>query len=171
MKIKTAGMLLVILLTCVFVSAGTRLKFNSAAAGGTEVMIVPWTPGQGAIAPGAILRGWTTQYQDSLIGPAGDLASGSGPVTMNCNLDEDLTGPCWGTFEIANNKGSWVGAWEGTFNFVTRAGSYKAVGHGQRGLKGMILENNTVYPGWAVSATPYGGSGYIYSTVIDHGKF
>ena len=133
-------------------------------------MIAPWTPGQGAIEPGGKIRGWTTQFQDALVGPAADLASGSGPVTMNCNLDDTLTGPCWGTFEFANSKGSWVGAWEGTFNFVSGAGSYKAKGHGQGVFKGMILLNEVVFPGWAVSATAYGGSGFVYSTVIHHSK-
>ena len=171
MTIKIVNVLLVILLTCAFVTAGASRKFNSVAAGGTEIMIAPWTPGQGAIEPGGKIRGWTTQYQDTLVGAAAHLASGSGPITMNCNLDDALTGPCWGTFEFTNGKGTWVGTWQGTFNFASGAGSYKAQGHGQGGLKGMILLNDVVYPGWAVSASSYGGSGFIYSTVLDHGQF
>lgn len=28
---------------------------------------------------------------------------------MNCNLDETLTGPCWGELEFSNSKGGWEG--------------------------------------------------------------
>jgi len=88
---------------------------------------------------------------------------------MNCDLDESVTGPCWGTFEFENAKGKWVGTWHGEFNFVTGAGSYRAEGHGQGGLKGMALGNDVVYPGnaFAVNGVPMG---YIYSTVTTNGR-
>ena len=141
------------------------LKYQNEVAGGKEEMITPWTPGTGGIEPGAKIRGWATQYQEVLIGPAGDLASGQLDCTMNCNLDDNLTGPCWGTFEITNSEGTWQGTYNGTFNFETGAGYYKAKGRGQGGLKGMVLVNEVVYPGYAVSANEYGGSGFVYSTV------
>jgi hypothetical protein len=176
MKTKLVSVFLLVLLTCVFAEAGSSKnnkknglfwpKCESEAAGGTEVMISPWTPGEGGIEPGAKIRGWTAQYQETLIGQAGDLASGQLECTMNCNLDDKLTGPCWGTFEITNDNGTWLGTFNGTFNFQTGAGSYKAKGLGQGGLKGMVLLNDVVYPGWAFSANEYGGSGFIYSTVI-----
>lgn len=132
-------------------------------AGGTET-VGEWQPGQGVPAPGAKLRGWVARYDDVLVGAAGELASGAGPVVMNCNLDQQLTGPCWGTFEIENAHGTWTGVWQGTFNFVTGAGSYRAIGYGQGGLKGLTLCNDVVYPGYAfpVNGVP---TGYIYSTV------
>lgn len=134
-------------------------------AGGSEVALAPWTPGEGSIEPGGRIRGWVTTFEESLVGPAGELASGVGPATMNCNLDAGLTGPCWGTFSFTNASGSWEGTWRGTFNFVTGAGSYTALGHGTGGLEGLTLHNDVVYPGRAVSAT---GAGYIYSTVRGH---
>jgi hypothetical protein len=141
----------------------------SLVAGGTETPMAQWTPGRGTIGPGAKIRGWTTQFMDTLVGPAGELASAVGPVVMNCDLDETVTGPCWGTFEFENAKGKWVGVWHGEFNFVTGAGSYEAKGHGQGGLKGMVLENDVVYPGYAfaVGGVPFG---YIYSTVRSGGR-
>lgn len=134
-------------------------------AGGSEVALAPWTPGEGSIEPGGRIRGWVTTFEESLVGPAGELASGVGPASMNCNLDAGLTGPCWGTFSFTNASGSWEGTWRGTFNFVTGAGSYTALGHGTGGLEGLTLHNDVVYPGRAVSAT---GAGYIYSTVRGH---
>jgi hypothetical protein len=138
-------------------------------AGGTEAAMAPWVPGVGVIGPNARIRDWTAPFLDTLVGPAGELASGSGPVVMNCDLDETVTGPCWGTFEFENATGTWVGTWFGEFNFVTGAGSYKAVGHGQGGLKGMVLKNDVVFPGYAfaVNGVP---TGYIYSTVKGAGK-
>jgi hypothetical protein len=181
MKTKLVSVFLLVLLTCVFAEVGLSKdiknrnnkkngwfwpKWESVVAGGTEVMITPWTPGEGGTEPGAKIRGWTAEYQITLNGPAADLASGSGPVTMNCNLDDTKTGPCWGTFELTNDNGTWLCTWNGTFNFETGAGSYKLKGYGQGGLKGMLLLNDVVYPGWAFAANEYGGIGYIYSTVI-----
>jgi hypothetical protein len=172
MGIKMLGALVVgCLLVCGFaVSAAPPRPAPPLVAGGTEVALAQWTPGAGMISPGAKIRGWMTPFQDMLVGPAGDLASGSGPVVMNCDLDDTVTGPCWGTFEFENAQGRWVGTWHGEFNFVTGAGSYKAEGHGQGGLKGMVLENDVVYPGYAfaVEGVP---TGYIYSTVKHEGRY
>lgn len=174
-KSKLVSVFVLVLLTCLFagVSSSRNIKKNckfwpkyqSEVAGGQEEMITPWTPGEGGIEPGAKIRGWTAEYEITLTGPAEDLASGSGPVTMNCNLDDSLTGPCWGTFEFTNDNGTWLGNWNGIFNFETGAGSYNLKGHGQGGLKGMVLINEVVYPGWAFAVNEYGGIGYIYSTV------
>lgn len=131
-------------------------------AGGYEVMLGAWTPGRGNIEPGGKIRGWEGDFESTLFGPAGDLASGSGPVTMNCNLDAGLTGPCWGTFKYSNATGTWIGTWQGSFNFETGAGSYRAVAHGTGGLQGLMLQSDVVYPGWAVVGP---GKGFLYSTV------
>jgi hypothetical protein len=164
MTLRTIGLLVIGVLVCGFTASGTSRKVDPLVAGGSEAILGQWTPGRGSIQPGAKIRGWTAPFQDVLVGPAGEFASGSGPVTMNCNLDESLTGPCWGGFEFENAKGTWVGTWLGTFNFATGAGSYRAVGHGQGGLKGLVLENDVVFPGYAfaVNGVP---TGYIYSTV------
>ncbi len=162
MRIRTVGMLVIGGLACGLVASGASPRATTLVAGGTEVRLGDWVPGQGSIEPGGRIRGWSAEFQDVLIGPAGALASGTGPVTMNCNLDEDLTGPCWGRFHFRNSAGSWEGVWQGTFSFATGSGSYRAVGHGLGGFRGMVLENDAVFPGFAVSQT---GTGYIYSTV------
>ena len=81
---------------------------------------------------------------------------------MSCNLDQSLTGPCWGSFTLTNETGSWKGTWIGTFNFVTGAGVCRVYGHGTGGLLGLTIENDVVYPGRAVNET---GGAYVYSTV------
>jgi hypothetical protein len=161
MKIKMFVILPALMLALSTVAVGKAPKVEKLVAGGTETNISGWVPGQGAIEPGGKLRGWEATFEEALIGPAGELASGVGPVTMSCNLNETLTGPCWGTFEYSNSIGRWIGFWHGTFNFETGAGSCKAVGYGRGGLKGMILKNDSVYAGWAVG----GVTGYVYSTV------
>ena len=164
MALRVIGLLAIGVLVCGFAASGPTHKAMTLVAGGTEVMTGTWIPGQGTIEPGARIRGWTGPYLDTLVGPAGEYASGAGPVTMSCNLDQSLTGPCWGTFEFENARGTWVGTWQGTFNFATGAGSYHAVGRGQGGLKGLVLQNDAVYPGYAfaVDGVP---TGYLYSTV------
>lgn len=137
-------------------------KTVELVAGGYEVMIGTWTPGEGNIEPGGKIRRWSAVYETTLFGPAGELASGTGPVTMNCNLDSGLTGPCWGTFEYTNSTGTWIGTWQGSFNFATGAGSYKAVAHGTGGLQGLVLQSDVVYPGYAAIGS---GTGYLYTTV------
>ena len=171
-KSKLVSVFVLVLLACLFAGVSSSRdnkrngwfwpKWESVVAGGTEGNISGWTPGTGGIEPGGKLRGWTAEFEMTLIGPAGDLASGSGPVSMSCNLDDSLTGPCWGTLEITNSEGTWLGTWNATFNFETGAGTYKAKCFGQGGLKGMILDIVSVYPGYAVSEN---GLGYDYATV------
>jgi hypothetical protein len=142
--------------------AGGGGKSGTLVAGGYEVMIGTWTPGEGTIEPGGRIRDWWGVYETTLIGPAGELASGIGPVSMSCNLDSGLTGPCWGTLEFNNDSGTWMGTWVGRFNFVTGAGSYHATAHGEGGLEGYVLQSDAVYPGYAVTGP---GTGYLFSTV------
>jgi len=60
----------------------------------------------------------------------------------NCNLDRNLQGPCWGTFEMTvPGQGKWEGTWQGPFDFVRFAASYSMVGHGSGGqLEGKQLK-------------------------------
>lgn len=168
MGIKVIGALVVGIVATAVVAVAANPPVPPLVAGGTEFATAQWMPGEGMIGPGAKIRGWWAPFVDTLVGPAGEYASGSGPVVMNCDLDETVTGPCWGTFEFENAYGKWVGTWHGEFNFVTGAGSYKAEGHGEGGLKGMVLQNEVVFPGYAFGAAP--PTGYIYSTVKNAGK-
>ncbi|MCX6545207.1 MAG: hypothetical protein NTV05_12465 [Acidobacteria bacterium] len=169
MRIRMIGVLVVGIMVAGGFALTAARSASPLVAGGTEVALANWTPGQGMIGPGGKIRGWTTVFKDTLVGPAGEYSSAAGPVVMNCDLDDTVTGPCWGTFEFENAVGKWVGTWQGTFNFATGAGSYKAQGHGQGGMKGMVLENDVVYPGgaFAVNGVP---TGYVYSTVKNGDK-
>ncbi len=162
MRIRTVVALVACALSVGMSGGAASPRSSALVAGGTEVALSPWAPGQGSIEPGGRIRDWTATFQDALVGSAGELASASGPVTMNCNLDAAVTGPCWGTFSYSNAIGTWEGVWRGTFDFVTGAGSYRALGHGTGGLRGLTLENDAVFPGYTVT-TP--GTGYVFSTV------
>ncbi|HLG13402.1 MAG TPA: hypothetical protein VJH03_02610 [Blastocatellia bacterium] len=95
------------------------------------------------------IRGRVSEYNYVLEGPAAGLFGPSATATLNCNLDENMTGPCWGTFEWpASDEERWEGIWYGPFNLATFAGSYKAAGHGHGGrLDGLKLKIDAEYPG------------------------
>ena len=69
---------------------------------------------------------------------------------VNCNLDADLKGQCWGTFKMTvPGQGEWEGAWEGQFDLANLTGSYSAVGHGLGGpLDGLQMKYDAVYGGF-----------------------
>ena len=52
-------------------ASGAPQGNHTLVAGGTEVALAPWTPGEGSIEPGGRIRGWSTTLRDVLIGPAG----------------------------------------------------------------------------------------------------
>jgi hypothetical protein len=114
------------------------------------------------------LRGRLTRYSAVLEGSAASLFGTSLTATVNCNLDENLTGPCWGTFDWPALDGErWKGIWHGQFNLATFAGSYEAVGHGRGGrIDGLKMKSSAVYPG--DRPYPYGN---VSLTVFDpHGQ-
>ncbi len=78
---------------------------------------------------------------------------GTSRIVVNCNLDANLRGPCWGTFElIVPGQGIWEGSWNGIFDLVNFVGSYSVVGHGSgEQLDGLQMKYDAVYNG----ATPY----------------
>lgn len=89
------------------------------------------------------------------------LQSGSNRVVTNCNLDANLRGPCWGTFELTvPGQGTWEGSWTGTFDLVNFVASYSAVGHGSGGrIDGFQLKYDAVLNG----VLPY----FTFSARID----
>jgi|WetSurMetagenome_2_1015567.scaffolds.fasta_scaffold216344_1 hypothetical protein len=102
-------------------------------------------------------RNRIAQSQEIMQGPGAALLSGFATTTMNCNLDENMSGPCWGEFEwplSATEK--WCGVWEGYFNFALVVGSYHGNAHGEGGrLKGMTLDMDTVYTGYGKPAVNF----------------
>lgn len=96
----------------------------------------------------------TAIYVD-LAGEAAALIDGTNTILANCNLDESLQGPCWGTFrwEISAQGGQWEGAWSGQFDLANMVATYTAVGHGSGGaLEGLQIKVDGTYPG----GSPYG---------------
>jgi hypothetical protein len=71
-------------------------------------------------------------------------------LVLNCNLDKDLKGECWGTFKMTvTGQGEWEGSWQGKFDLVNFTGSYSAVGHGLGGpMDGLQMKYDAVYNGY-----------------------
>jgi hypothetical protein len=147
-------------------SAGDQGKANFLAATGKDT-IISVVAGQ-AICAGGVLTGGAYPYcsqetNETLV--RGELdgsiltdVTGSGAEMLigatntyvsNCNLDRNLRGPCWGTFEMTvPGQGKWDGAWQGIFDFVNFAASYSLVGHGSGGqLEGKQLKYEAVTDG------------------------
>jgi hypothetical protein len=151
MKAKTIVLsIAVLLLISQLANAQTSKKELTAI--GTEICTTI-NPGQWSFEPSGNIkiRGLITSCLDTFTGPAAPYLSGTGVVTMNCNLDGQGAGRCWGTFgrPIQKDVTSWEGVWEGEFNFATNAGGWKIVGHGCGLLEGLMMEEDVVYPGGA----------------------
>lgn len=73
-------------------------------------------------------------------GDAAPFFTGTWVIHGNCNLDQNLVGACWGTFEGAALGGAWHGTWNGTLDFVRFGGELQFVGHGTGGgVEGLHL--------------------------------
>jgi len=82
-------------------------------------------------------------------GDATPLLAGIDTVTIDCSLDGNLVGTCWGTFEWQVDDDSlWAGTLNGSFDFSTFAFDYQMVGNGFGGIvDGMQLHYDVVYDG------------------------
>lgn len=83
------------------------------------------------------------------VGPAVPLLSGVNTMTIDCSLDGNLKGACWGTFEWAvDDTASWAGVLSGTFDFATITLDFQLVGRGFGGaVDGLQLHYDCFYPG------------------------
>ena len=100
-------------------------------------------------------------------GVAGSAASMfQGPQTSvtNCNLDENLQGECWGTFERnIEAGGKWEGTWSGKFDFINNIFAESAVGHGQGGdVDGLNMKTEGMSPGGSSTCFTF------FAQVINH---
>jgi hypothetical protein len=82
-------------------------------------------------------------------GAAVPLLAGTDTVTIDCNLDGNLRGNCWGVFEWQVDHDSlWAGTLNGLFDFSTFAFTYQMVGNGFGGVvDGMQLQYDVSYDG------------------------
>lgn len=83
------------------------------------------------------------------VGEAVPLLAGICTVRIDCSLDGDLNGNCWGTFEWnVDDDVAWAGVVSGTFDFTTFAMDYKLIGRGFGGsIDGMQLHYDVSYDG------------------------
>jgi hypothetical protein len=132
------------------VSPGTVTCVGGQPSGSPNPF-TPCSPGTRQILTrGEIDRG---RYQVTK-GPA-ELFAGVNEVVVNCDLDANMAGPCWGTFKWAvrspflGDPGEiWEGFWFGYFDLTSFIASYRATGYGHGGrLEGLQLELQCVYPG------------------------
>jgi len=70
---------------------------------------------------------------DNVTGGAAPFLPETWVVRGSCNLDENLTGPCWGTFEGDALGGKWEGTLNGKLDFTRFGGYLNFVGHGSGG--------------------------------------
>lgn len=82
-------------------------------------------------------------------GPVAYLFGNEFVITMNCNFDSAMAGPCWGTFRASSLEGEmWQGVWSGRLDFLNLTGRYHAVGHGDGGrLDRLTFTLDAVLPG------------------------
>jgi len=70
---------------------------------------------------------------EEVTGNAATYFTGTWEIRGNCNLDQNLAGPCWGTFEGAAQGGKWEGTWNGRLDFISFGADLSFVGYGTGG--------------------------------------
>jgi len=152
MKVKIFVVLCAVLLAGNLI-AGDGSNVKGVNSGGFNATIGLISPGSGyPPVPGGKIRGLTLLAQSvaTTTGPAADLMNGFvGPVIINANLDENMAGPIWMTFEWSKAGGfTWAGTCNGQYDFALGAGSWKCEGNIQGpGLRHILTKNDTVCPG------------------------
>jgi hypothetical protein len=157
MRTKIAIVFFAVLFVAAAVSTPAKDNENKENAewmefGGHTETIGLISPGSGyPPVPGGKVRGLilVAQFTATTTGPAADFLSGfGGPSTVNANLDENMTGPIWFTFEWSKGEFTWAGACNGQFNWALSAGSWTCKGHLRGpGIKNGVVKNDTVQPG------------------------
>ena len=101
--------------------------------------------------PGGKIRGLVIGelFTSTTTGPAADFMNGfAGPVTFYANLDENMSGPFWATFEWSKGEYTYAGTCNGQMNWAFTAGSNKCEGTVTGpGIRHAVLINDTVTPG------------------------
>ena len=88
-------------------------------------------------------------------GDAASFFTGIWAMPGNCNLDENLVGACWGTFQGEALGGTWEGTWSGKLDFVRFGGDLRFVGLGTGGgVEGLHVNVEAVGEGSADEYAP-----------------
>jgi hypothetical protein len=110
-------------------------------------------PNTGWCTPGTR---WTLTRNTLSLWSCGDVSGSAasmfnGPLksVTNCNLDENLQGECWGTYEWDTlTGGKWKGMWTGKFDLINYIGAYSASGHGHGGeIDDLQMKFDAMSPG------------------------
>ncbi|MFN7949002.1 MAG: hypothetical protein U0Z53_26850 [Blastocatellia bacterium] len=94
-------------------------------------------------------------YQE-LAGPAAAMFAGTSRFVLNCNLNPDYQGSCWGTFEwpVTAMGGKWEGTFFGELDLLKAFVKVTAVGQGSGGeLEDREMKYDILYPGGATYGT------------------
>ncbi len=110
----------------------------------TETLTRNVDPGQWSFLPsGKIrLRDRVSDYSDTATDPR---LTGTVRATMNCNLDSNWTGPCWGATHEQIGDGVWDGTWNGNLNLQTGSGDADTVLHGSGAFDGLQMMEHCAY--------------------------
>jgi hypothetical protein len=121
----------------------------------------PCTPGTHT----TIWRNYAGPMQFAAVsGDAASYFTGTWVIRGDCNLDENLVGPCWGTFQGAALDGTWEGTWNGKLDFVLFGGELSFVGHGTGGaVEGLHMKLEAASEGSADEYAPMLFTARIFS--------
>jgi hypothetical protein len=94
---------------------------------------------------------------------------GTSTVVINCNLNANLEGDCWGTFTTTvPDQGKWEGSWTGTFDLTNSVAFYSAAGHGSGSqLKGLKMTYYAATPGIAPAVSTEGVTHTMFIARVD----
>jgi hypothetical protein len=103
--------------------------------------------------PGGKIRGFSIEYQTTAqLGPIFEFLDGfKGCAVINANLDENLSGPAWGTWAYSKGDMTWEGTLNGPYNWALNAGSWHVEGHGRGpGIEGRVISWDAVNIGTGI---------------------
>lgn len=127
------------------------------------------SPGTTRITVRNVVTGW---FLSDPVGPAAGYLPNVPPVPgqpgparfgLNCNLDEALTGDCWGDFETTVGDGQWVGAWHGKFDLGKLVAKMSLTAHGRGAFEGRELKLDAMGPAM-------GADFYYLAKIVDSTK-
>jgi len=120
---------------------------------GTDPQGPPCSPGTKRIR---IWNRMSVTENMEVTGPAAALYRGKVNVVCHCIFDADLTGHCWGTYELSppDTGGRWEGTWSSPMDLLAGTTYLTAVGYGTGGkLEGLEIRETAVGPGGTAPMT------------------
>ena len=124
-----------------------------------------WFPPCTAGTHNTIWRHYAGMMQFAAVGGgAAPFFTGIWVIPGNCNLDENLVGAWWGTFQGSALGGTWEGSWDGKLDFVRFGGELRFVGYGTGGgVDGLHLKLEAASEGSADEYVPMPFTARVFS--------